>query len=403
MSKKILSILSSILLIGIILIPSINSENTYQINLNISKDLILGEGLFNFYLEDQTNRNYNNISRDRIIEIAEGFLNHEWNPTEDNIFHGTYQGRKVDTPDRDTYTDWPDTHGWKANQTNYGLPYQWGGFSSISGYNLSNPQDFDEQYTGSGSYEGRIYFAGDINSEDYCKWTCGLDCSGFVSRCWNLPIKHATYTLTEIVSPISFEELKKGDILNIPRYHVILFKEFVNEDKTMIRTIECGGPAPNVNEHIYKITSIDDEGFSVTLEGYSVSSKFGMYRYEFIDNAPTTPTLIGPTSGNVNHEYSYTCFSTDPEGDMVSYCIDWGDDSDIKWFGPFNSGEIFNISHFWEKTGDYIARAKAKDINEIESGWATLEVSMPKNKSIDRINPWISRLIERFPILELLL
>jgi hypothetical protein len=403
MNKKISYILSCLLFSGIIIIPSINSEISSHLNLDKSEDLILGESILDFFPYKQIIFNYNYISRDKIIEIAEGFLNHEWFPTEDNIFHGTFSGDMIDTPDRDTYTDWPDNYGWKANQPAYGLPYQWGGFSSIDGYNLSNPKDFDEQYTGSGTYEGRSYFAGDINTEDYSRWACGLDCSGFVSRCWNLPNKHATYTFKDIVSPIRLEELKKGDIINIPYYHVILFKDFVNEEKTLIKTIECGGPAPNVNEHIYIITSIEDEGFSITLEGYALSDKFGLYRYEFIDNAPRTPSINGPISGNTKTEYSYIFVTTDPEENMVSYCINWGDNSEIQWFGPINSGENLNISHIWEKTGTYLIRVKAKDSNDIESGWATLEVSIPKNKSINIFNPWISRIIERFPILEFLI
>ena len=108
------------------------------------------------------NVDYEYIERDRIIEIALGYLNHEWYPMTENIFHDKYMGWQVDTPDRDTYTERPDEWGWKSNQLNIGIPYQWGGFSSISGFNLSSPYDFDEQYTGTGSYDGVIHYGGDI-------------------------------------------------------------------------------------------------------------------------------------------------------------------------------------------------------------------------------------------------
>ena len=386
MKNRISSILSCILLFGIILIPSANSKESKHLELDIIDDMILGEELFNFNPYNQINVNYNYITRDRIIEIAEGFLNHEWYPTEDNIFHGTYIGREVDTPDRDTYNDWPDHHGWKANQPAQSIPYQWGGFSSINGYNLSAPKDFDEQYTGTGFFEGRIHFAGDINFEDYTSQACGLDCSGFVSRCWNLPYKHATYTFSDVVSPIRYYELQSGDILNIPYYHVILFKEFVDEENTLIRTIECGGPAPNVNEHIYKIISTSNDSFSVKLEGYPLTENFGLYRYEFIDNTPRTPSINGPASGNKGTEYTYKFFTTDPESDPVSYCVDWGDDSEMQWLGPFESGENLNISHIWEESGTYHIRVKAKDIHDIESGWATLEINMPRLKQQSFLN-----------------
>jgi hypothetical protein len=381
-TNKIITSILSLIIIGVILIPSINSEDSYKINLDASINLFLGEGISNYITFNQTNVNYDYISRNSIMEIAEGFLNHEWHPTEDNIFHGTYLGQEVDTPDRDTYTDWPDDHGWKANQTAHGLPYQWGGYSSIDGYNLSAPKDFDEQYTGTGFFEDRIHFAGDINLTGYTSQACGLDCSGFVSRCWNLPYKHATYAFSDIVSPVRYDELQRGDILNIPYYHVILFKEFANEEKTFIKTIECGGLAPNVNEHIYKIISINNNSFSVKLEGYPLTENFDLYRYEFIDNAPETPSINGPTSGNKDTEYLYNFVTTDPEGDKVSYCVDWGDNSEILWFGTLNSSENLSISHVWKKSGIYLIRAKAKDIHNIESGWETLEVSMPKSNSL---------------------
>jgi hypothetical protein len=363
--------------------------------------MIVGESDPDFLLLNQGNITYDYITRDRIIEIAEGFLNHEWYPTEENIFHGTYAGMKVDTPDRDTYTDWPEDYGWKANQPAHGLPYQWGGFSSIDGYNLSTPRDFDEQYTGTGAYEGTVHFAGDIYTDKnyVCSRSCGLDCSGFVSRCWNSPVKQGTYTLPSISSPIRYDELQRGDVLDIPYYHVILFKEFVNEEKTMIRTIECGGPAPNVNEHVYRVITVGNDGFTVTLDYYGLTQKFGLYRYEYIDNAPETPSIDGPASGNAGTEYNYTFVATDPEGDMVSYCIDWGDDSEMQWLGPSPSGETFTVSHVWKSKGTYCLRVKAKDSHDTESGWASLEIDMPKTHRL----PWYcflgSAILEHYPYL----
>ena len=343
-------------------------------------DMIIGEGAPDDLLLHQGTITYESITRENIMEIAEGFLTHEWYPTQENIFHDTYVGIRVDTPDRDTYTDWPEDYGWKADEVAHGLPYQWGGFSSIDGYNLSSPRDFDQQYTGTGAFEGTVHFAGDvfIDKSYLCSRACGLDCSGFVSRCWNLPAKHATFTLHSVYAPIRYEELQPGDILNIPHSHVILFKEFVDDEKTMIRTIECGGPAPNVNEHVYKVTTISDHGFTVTLDYYGLTQQFGLYRYVFIEDAPATPTLDGPGSGNAGTEYTYTCVTTDPEGDMVSYCIDWGDNSEVQWYGPFPSGENCNVSHVWSTAGTYCLRVKAKDANDVESGWASLEIVMPK-------------------------
>jgi hypothetical protein len=60
--------------------------------------------------------------------------------------------------------------------------------------------------------------------------------------------------------------------------------------------------------------------------------------------------------------------------------------------------------HNWTERGIYNIKVKARDMYGAESEWSEpLVVSMPKNKSIDIFNPWLFRLIQRFPILKLLI
>jgi len=339
----------------------VNMPKTYSLNIDNPRFIINDN--YKEISEEVANLNvdYDYIERDRIIDIAIGFLNHEWYPTEDNIFHGKYMGWTVDTPDRDTYTDQPDEWGWKSNQLNTGVPYQWGGFSSISGYNLSNPIDFDQQYTGTGLYNDEIHYGGDIYTDKnfLCNLACGLDCSGFVSRCWNLPVKHGTYTLPETSSQIRFSELERGDVLNIPRYHVILFVEFIDAEKTQIRTIEEGGFYPSVNEQIYNIRSVSNDGFFVTLEEYPRDREFGLYRYDLIEGTPLAPIISGPTNGVINNDYNYNLYSIDPENEDIYYYIDWGDDNSENIYGPFESGANVIINHTWASSGTYEIRAKS--------------------------------------------
>ena len=332
------------------------------------------------------------ITRKKIIEIAEAFESHDWNPTDDNIFHNTYSGKWVDTPDRDTYTSWPDWRGWKADELNIGVPYQWGGFSSLSGYDLVNPEDFDEQYTGTGAYAGDIHYAGDINCEgNECIRACGVDCSGFVSRCWNLKEKYSTNTLSCVSHPIKFDELKPGDILNNPGSHVILFKEFVNDEKTNIRTIEANVAKAKVTEEEYTADESED-GYSVTLDG---EISYQLYSYNFISNSPPdTPFIDGPTSGNIGTSYGYTFTSTDIDEDDISYYIDWGD-GDTEWTGFSASGTPVIVSHTWAEKDTYTITAKAKDEYGLESDWATLEVEMPVNQQVT--NSLLQMILERFP------
>ena len=100
------------------------------------------------------------------------------------------------------------------------------------------------------------------------------------------------------------------------------------------------------------------------------------------NSPPNKPTITGPTNGKAGVEYEYTFVTTDPDGDNVNYIIDWCSCGDTVTVGPYTSGGEVKLSHIWSEQGTYTIIAKAKDINEAESNWVTLEVTMPKNKRI---------------------
>jgi len=126
------------------------------------------------------------------------------------------------------------------------------------------------------------------------------------------------------------------------------------------------------------------------------------YDPESFDWPPNTPAISGPASGNPSQEYEYTFTSMDPDGvDDVFYYIDWGDSSNSGWIGPFESGGQVTEEHTWTKEGTYIIRAKARDIHDAESDWATLSVTMPKYKVMDDI--LVLRFLKQFPLFERLL
>jgi hypothetical protein len=103
------------------------------------------------------------------------------------------------------------------------------------------------------------------------------------------------------------------------------------------------------------------------------------------DNPPEIPTMDGPAKGKPNVKYDYTLNAVDPDGDDVSYFVDWGDGSNSGWKGPNASGVDVTISHTWTKRGTYIISAKAKDIYGAESDWTTLEVTVPRVISINNL------------------
>jgi len=85
---------------------------------------------------------------------------------------------------------------------------------------------------------------------------------------------------------------------------------------------------------------------------------------------PNVPTIKGPTTGIIGKEYEYTVVTTDPDGDQISYYIDWGDSTNSSWFGPYGSGDEATAKNTWTSLGDYEIRAKAKDKYDRESNWS---------------------------------
>ena len=124
---------------------------------------------------------------------------------------------------------------------------------------------------------------------------------------------------------------------------------------------------------------------------------------EYLDSVnepPSSPSINGPSSGEAGNVYNYIIMATDPEGDEVSYFVDWGDDNIGGWTRMLPSGEEYNVSHIWEEKDSYIIKVKSKDIYDAESDWATLEVSMPKQKTFNQNPNILIWLFERFPFLQ---
>ena len=103
------------------------------------------------------------------------------------------------------------------------------------------------------------------------------------------------------------------------------------------------------------------------------------------NHPPASPTINGPSQGKPNVEYSFTFCSTDPDGDSIYYCVDWGDGSEEICVRPFPSGACVTISHSWTNEQTYKITAVAKDIKNAESQPTTHSITLPKSK-INQVN-----------------
>ena len=170
------------------------------------------------------------------MAIAHRLATHPWRPFAGNILHGRdASGVVVHTPDVSHEPAGPRKGWWVPGEVNQGIPYKWGGFD--------DPASFDAAVAAG-------HAAGDVSSPAkrradnaaVSNHAAGLDCSGFVSRCLKLPAVHDTAKLPGVCRELpSAAELRPGDLLNIPRRHVLLCAGWSNPEKTWIYYYETGG------------------------------------------------------------------------------------------------------------------------------------------------------------------
>jgi len=159
---------------------------------------------------------------------------------------------------------------------------------------------------------------------------------------------------------------------------------------------------------------IEDDlfGWSVAIDGdYAVIGAIGAdgnepesgsaYVYKNISmfQSPSNPLINGPTNGKILDKHTYFISTIDPDNNNVYYYIDWGDNTNSSWLGPYDSGKEINVSHTWLKQGNFEIRIKAKNTLGAVSDWRTLTITIPKDKATNN-QMLLLRLLERFPLLE---
>ncbi len=176
------------------------------------------------------------ISSIDVIQNANDFLDYQWIVSSANISTGTYTSDYGCSDATSKYVVTPDWVNDTSSTNKTSIPYKWGGFSSLSGFQ-------------SGITNGK--FAGDIQTRHpgntSVHYSCGtsaavgLDCSGFTSRCFELPSHVSTYGMahsSDFGSYASYNDVQPGDLANHPSSHVRLIVH-INANGT-VNTIEEG-------------------------------------------------------------------------------------------------------------------------------------------------------------------
>lgn len=156
------------------------------------------------------------VSRSEALAIGDTYFQHVWTASSNNLSYGRIRdpdGIEVETP------------SWIQIGLNQKVPYQWGGFWTLAG--------FDQ-----GLLDGK--YAGDRATTGVSSYCVGVDCSGFVSRCWKLPSHYSTRMMDDyIAAPYnSWDQLKPADAVHKPG-HVRLFVDF-NPNGSLL-TVEASG------------------------------------------------------------------------------------------------------------------------------------------------------------------
>ena len=194
------------------------------------------------------------ITRDLIIVNADAYASHSWYCSWENTQYCNTNNCPVSGSAFDI-----------GYQT--GVAYKWGGFDTIANFDSKLSQD---------------YTAGDVTGTT-CVADCatGVDCSGFVSRCWGLTTKYSTSTLPNISIAIPQSSLQEGDILNYPGSHVVLFDYLTGSGSPVIYEAVYGSPHKvyyHTSSWSYlngytprKYNNIEETGYASVSQGVTVS------------------------------------------------------------------------------------------------------------------------------------
>ncbi len=140
------------------------------------------------------------ISRNNALKIADSYVSYKYICKSQNLAPNGITGPDGDVIKTPAYLK----IGWNAK-----IPYMWGGFSTLadfySGLNYLN------------------YYAGDIHTTGVSNYAVGVDCSGFVSRCWQLSYHASTAYMPNITTQLTdWTKIKPGDAI-LKSGHVRLY------------------------------------------------------------------------------------------------------------------------------------------------------------------------------------
>ncbi len=222
------------------------------------------------------------VTRADALATADSYIVCEWTGSSNNRTNGveTLSGASVETPSSNNYSG-----GWIIG-TNTKVPYQWGGYSTLTEF---------ESGIVSGQKAGDMQTSGlDGNNAANYSDVEGVDCSGYVSRCWTSG-RYSTSTFHNVSTQLSsFDDLLPADAVNDAGSHIRLFVER-NADGSFLMAEAAGS------------------GWACRYYSFSTSnlSNYAPIRYDNIINVTVpTPKLVTSKLSVTKYQVNWDCSDT---------------------------------------------------------------------------------------------
>ena len=195
------------------------------------------------------------ITRAEALRVAESYIHHRWEGSPNNVLHGKDKhGIEVHTPDREGGRGTPLDECWLVQGENIGVAYKWGGNDT--------PATFDAGIR-SGKAAGDVYTLDKRRLDDSAVSSAavGIDCSGFICRCWKTQKRYSTSSLADACIQLSSPAaLEPADIMNQRHGHVLMFVKWLDSTKKRALFYEAA-PFSKTRASERNIAELTDDGF----------------------------------------------------------------------------------------------------------------------------------------------
>jgi hypothetical protein len=174
-----------------------------------------------------------------------------------------------------------------------GMPYEWGGWDTVGCF---------LDYVNQNKKRAGSHDENDCQSWGDPSWATGIDCSGLVSRAWDLPGRLGTGRLNEVSTEIQggYEYLLRGDILLKPGSHTFIFESWAPDSDGIINRMVVIEAADFRGDPPFYTSEARKNNYRWTI-ARCIMENYKPYRYNNVQELPWyDPDRTGDVNGDGN-------------------------------------------------------------------------------------------------------